>query len=70
MIYFMARGGECTYHCTRTSRADKVELAEHVANLVPSWPCGTEECNDRAICVLQLQRDSDQHVARKFQKSY
>lgn len=46
---------ENTHHCTRACRADKVELAENVANLVAGLPCGTKECDDHAVGILQLR---------------
>lgn len=41
------------HHCTRASRADEVQLAKHVSDLVTRWPCGAEECNDCAAGVLE-----------------
>jgi len=56
------------YHCTRTSRADEVKLAENVANLVAGGPCRTEKCNDSPIGILQLRSVSGQRVEKKFKK--
>ena len=52
---FQGKERKLAYHCTRTSRADKVELPKNIPNLVPSGPCGAEKRNDRAISILQLQ---------------
>lgn len=40
------------YHCTRASRADKMQLSKYVANLVTGRPGGAEEGDDRAIGIL------------------